>query len=93
MSTCKICAKTLKSSDESKYFASHLNSNKCLKVTNDLWYERDLLLQKIQAGDTSEKTVEEHKELDELYISYVKYKRYKRAKGLGLTGIPDDWKC
>ena len=93
MSTCKICQRKLKSGDESPYFASHLTSNKCLKVTNDLWYERDLLLQKIQAGDDSKETFEEHKKLDDLHKSYMKYRRYKSAKSRRLTGIPDDWKC
>ena len=93
MTTCKICQRKLKSGDETVYFASHLTSNRCLKVTNDLWYQRDLLLQKIEAGDNSDETAEEHKKLDDLYKYYINYRRYKTSKGLGLTGIPDNWKC
>ena len=82
MSTCKICKRKLKCGDETTRFSSHLTSNRCLKVTNDLWYERDLLLQKIQTGDDSKETFEEHKKLDDLHKSYIKYREYKTAKSM-----------
>ena len=46
MVTCLICKKELKLESSLK---NHLYSDKCLKVTNDLYYECDIALQKYEA--------------------------------------------
>ena len=61
MFDCKVCNKHLKNYTL-RSVSSHFGSNKCLRITNDLWLERDLLLKK-------------HKEADELYKEYIKFKR------------------
>ena len=91
MSVCKICGKQLKTSGESVYFSKHVRSWRCLKITNDLWYQRDLLLQKIENGDASIDTLQEYETLDKKHEMLMDYRRYRWAKGSGRTGIPDSW--
>lgn len=71
MFECIICGKKLR---VGKNLNAHFWTNKCLKVTNELWYQRDLLLQKIEKGDNTDETLGKHKELDDLYNSYMKFK-------------------
>ncbi len=72
MVTCLICQKELM---HVYSFKLHLRSYKCLKVTNDLYYERDLLLEKIEKGDKTKETIDEHSRLNELYNSLIRYKQ------------------
>jgi len=73
MFECFVCQKQLKHNNLNTV-SSHFRTNKCLKITNDLWLERDLLLQKIQKGDKSTDTLEKHHDADVLYNSYVKFR-------------------
>ena len=73
MVTCLICQKELM---HVYSFKLHLRcNNKCMKVTNDLYYERDLLLQKIEKGDKTKETIDEHSRLNERYNSLIRYKQ------------------
>ena len=71
MFECLICGKKNKWGGR---LNAHFWTNKCLKVTNELWYQRDLLLQKIEKGDNTDETLEKHKEADDLYNSYMKFR-------------------
>ena len=71
---CLICGSTLRN-ESSKKLGAHFKTIKCLKVTNELWYQRDLLLQKMEKGDNTDETLEKHQEADDLYNSYMKFKR------------------
>ena len=79
MFDCKVCGRHLKNYTL-RSVSSHFGSNKCLRITNDLWLERDLLLQKIEKGDGSFDTFKKHKEADELYKEYIKFKRDVRQE-------------
>lgn len=90
MVTCLICQKELM---HAYSFKLHFRSNKCLKVTNDLWYERDLLLQKIQKDNyIKTKTEDEYQKLNVLYTRLIMYRQANGIKPTlySLNSLPND---
>ena len=73
MFECRICCKNLK-----KYtirgVGSHFATSKCLKVANDIWYERDYYLEKMENGDDSKYTLETYNMYTKLFNSYRDFK-------------------
>jgi hypothetical protein len=90
MVTCLICQKELM---HVYSFKLHLGSNKCLKVTNDLYYEIDLILQKIQNDNYIKiKREDEYNRLNILYTRFILYKRVNHINPTlySLSLLPDD---
>ena len=74
MFDCEVCGRHLKNYTLASV-SSHFGSNKCLRITNDLWYQRDLFLQKIEKGDKTDETLKKHHDANVLYNHYIKFKR------------------
>lgn len=71
---CLICGKNIRSISQ-----NHLTSEKHLKVLNNVWYERDLVLQKIEESDYIDMDLlNSFIELEDIYNAYNEYHLYNR---------------
>tara|TARA_R110000823_G_scaffold262682_4_gene383279 strand:- start:80 stop:334 length:255 start_codon:yes stop_codon:yes gene_type:complete len=72
MVTCLICKKELKLESSLK---NHLYSDKCLKVTNDLYYECDIALQKYELA------LQKYEALRDFHSTLIEYRQENMING------------
>ena len=70
---CRICGKQLKNYNLISTY-SHFNSNKCIKITDDLLEWKNSLHLDIEFGDDRISTIKRHHDMKVLYDTYVKFK-------------------